>query len=520
MHLTEFVAVNSGPIARLHIEFAFDGARPLPTTILGTNGRGKTSILSIITDAIFEGAAQHFQDILPTRGNERSWFRLVGGPTVMAGTSGGFSILRFGDEGNDHYYSEKGGLYLTETARNELPQTLHAGVNWTDDTKSHKIFALPENRAEIIFGLGVYAYFPASRSEFPYWLNRESQVVDTFDAKLRIGGRLSKPIFVENGLQAFAQWLMSVLVEMRRDTQLLSLKDGLTLPLAQQPPPELDGVPLWNAANQLLRGIVRNDAARFAWFGRRSAQKIGIDFGDGRSVPGLEGLSAGQASLLLIFGTLLRYADQSATFTGFESVRGICVVDEIDSHLHIELQTKILPELIAMFPNVQFIMSSHSPLFALAMEKRFGVDGMRHFDLDTGAYTSASAFSEFSAAFEAIAQTEQFESALLAHTQTHGRPLILLEGETDPQYVLRAGKALGKEALLETIELQWIGEKRSGNATNTGKNALNHACNTLRSNPNLTNRPVLLLYDCDANKPAEDFRNLHVRTIQIGRAHV
>ena len=377
MYLTEFVAVNSGPIGKLHIEFAFDGSRPLPTTLLGTNGRGKTSILSIITDAIFEGASQHFQDILPTQGHGRSWFRLVGGGTVKAGADGGFSILRFGDEGTDHFYSEKGGLYLTEAARNELPQSLHAGVNWSDDAKSHKNFALPEARAEIIFGLGVYAYFPASRSELPYWLNRESQVVDVFDAKLKIGGRLAKPIFVENGIQAFAQWLMSVLVEMRRDTQWLPLKDGLTLPIAQQPPPEQDGAPLWNAANQLLRGIVRNDAARFAWFGRRSAQKIGIDFGDGRSVPGLEGLSAGQASLLLIFGTLLRYADQSAPFTGFESVRGMCVVDEIDSHLHIELQTKILPELIAMFPNVQFIMSSHSALFALAMEKRFGADGMR-----------------------------------------------------------------------------------------------------------------------------------------------
>jgi hypothetical protein len=111
MHLSEFVAVNSGPIEKLHIKFAFENARPLPTTLLGTNGRGKTSILSIITDAIFEGAAQHFADVLPSNGLSRSWFRVVGGSTIRSGATGGFSILRFNDEGTDSFYSEKGGTF-------------------------------------------------------------------------------------------------------------------------------------------------------------------------------------------------------------------------------------------------------------------------------------------------------------------------------------------------------------------------------------------------------------------------
>jgi hypothetical protein len=166
-----------------------------------------------------------------------------------------------------------------------------------------------------------------------------------------------------------------------------------------------------------------------------------------------------------------------------------------------------------MFPNVQFIMSSHSPLFALAMEKRFGVQGMRLFDLDTGAYTSAGAFTEFTAAFDAIAATEQFENSVLVRAQAGGKPLVLLEGETDPRYIARAAEALEKLDVLERVDLQWIGEKQAGNATNTGKSALNHACNMLRSNPNLTNRPVLLLYDCETGKPAEDFGNLYVRAI-------
>ena len=513
MHLSEFIAVNSGPITKLHIDFAFNGDLPLPTTLLGTNGRGKTSILSMVTDAIFEGAAQHFQDVLPSSGMGRSWFRLVGNKTIRSGSAGGFSVLRFSDDSTDLFYSEKGGTYSADVARNEIPPTLHLGVNWQEDAKAHKSFTLPDERAEKIFREGVYAYFPSSRSEHPYWLNRNSIQIDTFDGNLRLSEQLSKPIFVENGLQEFAQWLLTVLVETRRDERFDRLDDGRIVALALQPDTYNDGAPLWQAANQLLRKILRSDTARFIWFGRRSSQKLGIDFGDGQQVPGLDGLSAGQASLLLIFGTLLRYADQSSAFTGLDQVVGICVADEIDSHLHIALQSKVLPELIAMFPRVQFIMSSHSPLFALAMERRFGAGGMRLFDLDTATYITAGSFSEFDVALKAIAETEQFENEVLARVQASGKPLVMLEGETDPIYLVRAAKALGKSDILERVELQWVGEKRDGSATNTGKSALNHAYNTLRSNPNLTNRPTLLLYDCDTQKPAEDIGNLHVRAI-------
>lgn len=512
MHLAEFVAVNSGPIARVNIEFPFDGNRPIPTAILGTNGTGKTSILSIITDAIFEGAAQHYKDILPSNDFGRNWFRMVGAKTVKSGASGGFSILKFLDGDSQHFYSEKGGTFAPDAARTEIPESLHQGVNWADDAKPHKTFHLPDSRSEQIFGKGVYAYFPSSRSELPYWLNKESISIDEFDTNLKITGRLSKPIFVEDGLARFAQWLLSVLVETRRDIQLIQV-NGQILPLGIVPQPSQDGALLWSAANRILRIILRNESAHFGWFGRRNSQKIGVAFGNGQEVNGLDCLSAGQASLLLMFGTLLRYSDQSVLFNSFDDVKGICVVDEIDAHLHVELQTKVLPELISLFPNVQFIMSSHSPLFALAMERRFGPQGMRLFDLNANIYTTADSFSEFLAVFESIAETEKFEKSVLAKAQAKGKPLVLFEGETDPRYVTKAANALGRGDILEKLDLQWIGEKRQGSAVNTGKSALNHALNTIRSNPNLTNRSILLLYDCDTGKKAEDYANLHVRAI-------
>lgn len=43
------------------------------------------------------------------------------------------------------------------------------------------------------------------------------------------------------------------------------------------------------------------------------------------------------------------------------SVPGIVLIDEIETHLHIDLQKKILPFLTQLFPCIQFIVTTHSP---------------------------------------------------------------------------------------------------------------------------------------------------------------
>lgn len=40
---------------------------------------------------------------------------------------------------------------------------------------------------------------------------------------------------------------------------------------------------------------------------------------------------------------------------------GIVMIDEVETHLHLDLQKKILPFLTSFFPNIQFIVTTHSP---------------------------------------------------------------------------------------------------------------------------------------------------------------
>ncbi|MFA6143350.1 MAG: AAA family ATPase [Sulfurimonas sp.] len=74
---------------------------------------------------------------------------------------------------------------------------------------------------------------------------------------------------------------------------------------------------------------------------------------------GLNELSDGYSSLLAILTELiLRMEAQQAQAY---DMQGVVLIDEIETHLHVELQKKVLPFLVSFFPKIQFIVTTHSP---------------------------------------------------------------------------------------------------------------------------------------------------------------
>lgn len=72
-----------------------------------------------------------------------------------------------------------------------------------------------------------------------------------------------------------------------------------------------------------------------------------------------DSLSSGFKAIFKIYASLLMEA-QLKNIKPID-LTGIAIIDEIDVHLHISLQKKVLPFLIKAFPRVQFIVSTHSP---------------------------------------------------------------------------------------------------------------------------------------------------------------
>lgn len=79
-------------------------------------------------------------------------------------------------------------------------------------------------------------------------------------------------------------------------------------------------------------------------------------------------LSGGyQAVLDIVLDIMMRMQHQTQRSFHF-NLPGIVIIDEIETHLHLELQRTILPFLTTFFPNIQFIVTSHSPFILNSIE--------------------------------------------------------------------------------------------------------------------------------------------------------
>lgn len=59
---------------------------------------------------------------------------------------------------------------------------------------------------------------------------------------------------------------------------------------------------------------------------------------------------------------------------GDYSQPGIVFIDEVETHLHVALQKKILPMLRVFFPNIQFVVTTHSPFVVSSVEDAVVID--------------------------------------------------------------------------------------------------------------------------------------------------
>ena len=79
-------------------------------------------------------------------------------------------------------------------------------------------------------------------------------------------------------------------------------------------------------------------------------------------------LSSGFAAVLdIVLDIIMRM--EKATNKSFDfNIPGIVLIDEIETHLHIELQKCVLELLTSVFPNIQFIVSTYSPFILNSLD--------------------------------------------------------------------------------------------------------------------------------------------------------
>lgn len=85
-------------------------------------------------------------------------------------------------------------------------------------------------------------------------------------------------------------------------------------------------------------------------------------------------MADGFSALLEIVADLIMKMQNGDSPTSSYMKKGIILIDEIETHLHLELQKNVMPLITALFPNIQFIVSTHSPFVLSSLSNGMAYD--------------------------------------------------------------------------------------------------------------------------------------------------
>lgn len=532
MYLKRLQIGNYGPLQDLDISFPFDGARPKPVLLVGENGSGKTIALSHIVNAMV-----HAKDVTYQKSSELDTgrvFKLRSSSYVSVGT--------------EYYYARsdfESGLFVRELRLTKPKHTYTdppmgmdgRGLDaWEasfdrdeiDHFETNIVESSPTTPAKELVSGRCLLYFPSNRAEEPAWLNQENlRAKPQYTEGTRLKGETPRRLIARSPLRDIHDWLYDVAYD-RAAFEMRSQSYPIAVPptpgKAQHQTVSLplflgyhgDATNAYSLALTILRTIIPELAAktdlRFGIGGRHN-RAISLQSGQGVVVPNLFQLSSGEMALLALFLSILRDFDlreaRNVPFASAQDVKGLVVVDEVDLHLHSKHQYDVLPSLIHMFPQVQFVMTTHSPLFVLGMAKVFGEEGFQVYDLPSGSRVTPEDFDEFGQAFLAFKATSEFSDEVRAQVEKSHRPILFVEGPTDRDYLQCAGSLLGKTHVLDEFEVQPAG----------GNGRLKTIWRSLTSVPETAAKAVVLLYDPESQVGNEDKGAIRKRKMPYFEEH-
>ena len=503
MYTKRVQIINYGPIGQLDMVFPFDQDSPKPVVLVGENGSGKSILLSHIVNGLVDAKGRAYPDT----------------PEVEPGKV--FKLRSPFYVGPHNYWSYskvdfEHGLYISELNASQTKQHLEdTAPNFpSDDVKQAWNAMHPESATHLnsnfddrtvselrdIFTNNSVLFFPHNRFEEPAWLNQENLMAEAHHMSVKhLENQTSRRVINYSSLTDNQNWLFDVAYD-----RAVFEVHTVNLPFQPEGINQSVDIPIWagysgnstsvyGVVSDVIRQVVRADPEVELRIGRRLNRVLSLWSGGVRIVPNIFQLSSGETSLLNLFLTVLRDFELSGTtISTAEEVRGTVVVDEVDLHLHAIHQYEVLPSMMKMFPNVQFVVTSHSPLFVLGLNRVFGEDGFALYRLPDGQQISPEEFSEFEQAYRSFSLSERFDSDIRQAIVRSQDPLVFMEGITDVKYVQKAAEHLGYEPLLSALNLD-----QAGSSSNLSK-----IWNTMRV-ATLTTQRMLLIYDSDTKMPFE-----------------
>lgn len=430
LYLSNATFYNRAPFEKLEMHFEENEIAVLASV----NGRGKTTILSHIVDAFHEMARPFFPG--DYEGKENKFYRVSSDIENFDPTRPSLVYLRFKTitEGFVDYINVRGALTEDEYNAFDLPtnKIQFAHLKTSLDTLSFVKMVFPtlnQKKAQSIFNSNLVTYFPSYRYEAPGYLNDPYKIKLSFANSLGFTGLLKNPLEVVSGLPQLVNWIMDVVLDITNS-------------------PSTQTNVLFQNLNTILTNTVISKGFGSLRFGIGPRHFGGtriqvINQSTNKSIyPSIFNISSGESSMLCLFCELIRQADNNVNNIELDNISGIVLIDEVDKHLHIKLQKEILPILFALFPSVQFIVSSHSPFLSMGLAELVP-DRPKIIDLETFGISKDPTTNELYAEVYRmmIGENDRFKELYLSlekKLKSGTLPLVITEGKTDVQHLKSA----------------------------------------------------------------------------------
>lgn len=139
---------------------------------------------------------------------------------------------------------------------------------------------------------------------------------------------------------------------------LSDLKVQEALARNEQQYADADGIKQWfDEFEQLLKDIYQDPELKLVFNYKNYSFTIKTG---GKEFKFTEMSDGFMAAIDIIADLILKMQDDNSLVRAYQKP-GIVFIDEIETHLHLELQSIVMPLLTRVFPNIQFIVTTHSP---------------------------------------------------------------------------------------------------------------------------------------------------------------
>lgn len=332
--------------------------------ITGKNGSGKTSFLNAFNSKIKLHLSKEIQELNQLESNIEYFSKIV----------------EENPKGSRENTSAQQALDQQYTRLNQI----FDGLTLTFDNQLEYLSSYDEFKA-------IYVFFDAMRK-----------------AEIKEAKTTSSLIDEKNDAQLTIKNNTTFNLDNKFEQHLVNIKVNQSLAITEDHDQEqADRFQNWfNSFDNQLKFLFEDNSARLVFYRQNYKFKISLN---NREFD-FQKLSSGYLAIFKILADLLVRSEFFELAPN--ELKGIVLIDEIDAHLHISLQKKILPFFTNLFPFLQFIVSTHSPFVITSTDKNtvvYDISSGEFFEDDLSRYSYESVIKGL---FHVEIKSEQLESEI------------------------------------------------------------------------------------------------------------